>query len=102
MRTAGRRSPRTLSPSVASYCSSRYALCSSRAAGGGEDDVETAGKLSLSLMHLRYSQEKCPNTFVNTEVLHVPDQVFCFLKHYDEAYEKAVKTSTCDWCRRVK
>ena len=35
---------------------------------------------------------RCADTFLTTEVLHVPDRVFCFLKHYDAAYEQRVET----------
>ena len=39
-------------------------------------------------------QSHCAQHLVLTEVLHVPDQVYCMLEHYDAAYERLVGAGT--------
>eukprot|EP00730_Choanoeca_flexa_P000434 TRINITY_DN10195_c0_g1_i3.p1 TRINITY_DN10195_c0_g1~~TRINITY_DN10195_c0_g1_i3.p1 ORF type:complete len:116 (+),score=3.75 TRINITY_DN10195_c0_g1_i3:397-744(+) len=44
----------------------------------------------------------CNTSYVTSEVLHVPDQVHCMLKHYDQLFEQCVlcmQSSPCTDCR---
>lgn len=64
-----------------------------------EDQVDAYGRVKLELdvtkfkILLKHLTSLCAAHAVLTEQLHVPDQVYCFLKHYDVAYELAVPST---------
>ncbi|EGD78602.1 hypothetical protein PTSG_01579 [Salpingoeca rosetta] len=52
---------------------------------GEEQLAEDTAKFRKLLDRL---QRECEHTFISTETLHIPDQVYCLLRAYDAAYSR--------------
>eukprot|EP00049_Salpingoeca_infusionum_P012415 m.227236 g.227236 ORF g.227236 m.227236 type:complete len:583 (+) comp15175_c1_seq9:304-2052(+) len=49
---------------------------------------------------LKKLQAECAATYIESEVLHIPDQVYCMLEHYDGHYDRQVRTTEHLGCYR--